>query len=70
MAEATVTAVNRPPCACLLLHSTGSRNPRQAGAPPSPQVERRRQLALLPNRPTFVDAATDIAVSHPSFLTS
>jgi hypothetical protein len=28
MAEATVTAVTRPPRACLLLHSMGSRNPR------------------------------------------
>jgi hypothetical protein len=34
--EATTTAVTHPPCACLLLHSTGSRNPRQAGAPPPP----------------------------------
>jgi hypothetical protein len=36
-AEATVTAVTRPLCACLLLHSTASRNPRQAGAPPPPK---------------------------------
>jgi hypothetical protein len=36
-AEATATAVTHPPCACLLLHSTGSRNPRQAGAPPPPK---------------------------------
>jgi hypothetical protein len=35
-AEATATAVTRPPCAWLLLHSTGSQNPRQEGAPPSP----------------------------------
>jgi hypothetical protein len=35
--EATATAVTRPPCACLLLHSTGSRNPRQVGAPPPPK---------------------------------
>jgi hypothetical protein len=42
----------------------GSRNPRQVGAPP--QTERHRQLTLLPNRPAFVDAATDIAAPRAS----